>query len=877
MNRKFKSLGKSSVSFALSLIMLASSLSYSMLCADAYDVESADKAAQVQAVETTNSVIENTVEDTEKEIAAAQEAAKIKDETTDDNGITEESDSAPLEAQAETYNAENTVPEVSKAGPEEIYYDIRVVARFEGNDTEIANVAYFTDYKNTTPTHIENATPREPYKITAVSSFVRDGNTYFFSNWSVEDASGTLTIPNTNLNSSFSPYTNGTVVANYVKGVTVTVEAETGSNPLNAKINGKNSDLVAPGKSVTITYDRDNNEGITELSINGRTDIDPVLAPWSTKFEYTVPDDISSDFVLLYKVGSTGTIEVDFKYYDRGIDTSSTENQPLSVNVYPTTLICYPEITGSNYTAAVASAVTSSDSTQEGTNVKTSPNSITNAIDEYYFWPTQEAAVAGIKSMTNYHSRGSTDTYSSLGLTDTQYGYHADCYGYLKGESSYMADYRTYCRNNNITYKDEDEKWVTYYDSNDREITNPDSSTTVTKVVVWGFNTPKDYKISYTVFEEDTKEVYYDVNLNVYVNVIASNFGYVANEKTTSFDHFKYQEHIGGSNATADSFSDYYKKVYDLEGVNSNDANLQYGLLPGNDASDLNITTDVKHVTEDEEDDYYFTGWYVPTESGGYTKLTADETYTGFVTSALDLYAGYTDIVDNDRGMSLVSNGIERYSDGTNDYVRYNVTANAYGYEDNTDQILRMSVIYFFLTGYDKTTGSYTHLEGFESTDINEWMRKTKSAMIDGNDGVENYTKTMPYVDVVMNALSDDTNILSGKTLEYSEATLSWYDKATGLKIIADNPVPVAIYTYAVNRSDDETLKANIDLSKKNITNFTTVLNYDDVSDVNDPFADIIVMTAIYDKEGFEREETGSPNYHIILSDNYVRFNSAYN
>ena len=870
MNRKFKSIGKSSVSFALSLIMLASSLSYSMLCADAYDVESADKAAQVQAVETTNSVIENTVEDTEKEIAAAPKAAKIKDETTDDNGITEESDSAPLEAQADTYNAANTVPEVSKAGSEEIYYDIKVVARFDGNDAENADYAYFTDYENTTPTHIENATPQGRYKITAISSFKRDGKTYFFSNWSVEDASGALTIPNTDLNASFYPYKNGTVVANYVKGVTATVEAETGNNPLNAMINGKNSDLVAPGKPVTITYDRVDNKGITKLSINGKTDIDPVLAPWSTEFEYTVPDDISSDFTLQYEVGSTGTIEVDFKYYDRGIDTSSTENQPLSVNVYPTTLICYPEITGSDYTAAVASAVNSSDSTQEGTDVKTSPKNITNAIDEYYFWPTQEAAVAGIKSMTNYHSLGSTNTYGSLGLTNTQYGYHADCYGYLKGESSYMADYQTYCSNNYITY--EEEKWVTYYDSKGQEVTDPNNSTTVTKVVVWGFNTPKDYKISYTVFKEDTTEVYYGVNVS------ESNFGYVAKEKTTSFEHFKYQEHIGGSNATADSFSDYYKKVYDLEGVNSNDANLQYGLLPGNDASDLNITTDVKLVTEDEEDDYYFTGWYVPTESGDYTKLTADETYTGFVTSALDLYAGYTYdefLVENDRGMSLVSNGIERYSDGTNDYVRYNITANAYGYEDNTDQILRMSVIYFFLTEYNKTNGSYTHLDGFESTDINGWMSKTNSAMIDGNDGVENYAQTMPYVDVVMNALSDDTNILKGTTLEYSTAKLRWYDGATDSTIFVT--VPVAIYTYAVNRSDNEALKANIDLSKKNITNFTTVLNYDDVSDVNDPFADIIVMTAIYDDEGFEREETGSPNYHIILSDNYVRFNSAYN
>lgn len=456
-------------------------------------------------------------------------------------------------------------------------------------------------------------------------------------------------------------------------------------------------------------------------------------------------------------------ILVKFYYYDRVVSETShiatIKEEPDHVDVYASQ--------NRNDTTSPANAVLNALSD----NVNSPMKKITNVIDQYYFWPTQDVAVEGVKALPNYHSKkteafpdpenfdASYNTYSSS-YTDTELSYHFDCYGTPLKDSTVTG----------YTAKE----WVTYRTkTGTTDVLNSDTSVdglNIEYIEVWAYNVPKTYKVTLTMPSTgDTDET---------LSALSGTTGiYVGDDVVKSYAAF-YNQRIGGEdklNETANESTDYLKA---------------YGVTQPYTAStndEITAPASVVNTISENKVTYVFDGWY---DSANGTKVSSDRTYGYRVTAKLDLVAGYK-IQSNETvkaGLSVTNGGVESYIDENNDQrVRLATVLNVFNnldengkQIDSDPKIQNISTIYVQLPVKDSDQNTI----------------KWTSDMIDDlglKEKIENHIKTTPLVN----------------------GTSSWTETLT------DGSGKVITFTYSVTFDSSKIDSTTTMLTNKNRVQFT--------------------------------------------------------
>lgn len=539
--------------------------------------------------------------------------------------------------------------------------------------------------------------------------------------------------------------------------------------------------------------------------------------------------DTNTDTVNV-KWDADDPLVVEFKYYDRN-DDEDASGLPETISETATTVTVKVTSTNNGLTGAVADAF----GTTPSSGVKPISD-ITSAVDEYYFWTTQEEAVDSFADMTNLHSKNSSSTYGDT-YDKSALANHADCYGYLS--DSTVSGFKS-------------ENWVTYTTSTGTvsETYAVEHPWKIKKVTVWGFNTPKDYTVTFTAPDEA-----YTSKANSVAALDGQDAFYFKDSILTPFEG-KYNERIGTDYAGSaiNSTSDYYQKVFSTTNVNKDNESVKSGKLPGNSDFDERVAKDIVEVGDTS---YYFTGWFVKNSSTNtYEKVSTDIIYANRVYSDLELVAGYTterpDYVNPKTGITVTKGNTEKFredvtfTNGTTapvDYVRYQTIVNPYGYSDSDERLTQMAIIYLFV-GYRNDDGVIVHpgaeLNNFDPEDLR---------------GIINI------------AMSDGYNF--GKRVFYdAELTTPNIEGA-----YYDKKFPSAVYVYLTSANDGETDvysdtadSTEIRLTNKNRAQFSLVLQESETQP-GGSYCDIIAFAAVVDRE------TENPD-HIVISDNYVRFST---
>ena len=426
----------------------------------------------------------------------------------------------------------------------------------------------------------------------------------------------------------------------------------------------------------------------------------------------------SIDFFTDLHTDIDGKIPIVFKYYDRN-DSTTAHGQPEDIDSVPTEITVYRDLSnvttleGLTYKIAGAFTMSGTD-TNNGT--KTMPVSqISSMIDEYYFWPSNATAVESFGKLKNLHSANAAQTYGDS-YTNKYLKYHANRYGYLPSDGN---KYEIANGDNSAN-----ETWVTYYKGEnpfDAEASGADLSG-ITKIVVWGFNTPKDYTISYSYPSKDdfvavgidttNNNSKYKLNDNVYyrfssldqenMNAPGTYNEYLSesNETSGSFKG-KYnerigEEFIGSSNDGVNALSTYFQNVYGTtgDGANAGNGAVTSGKLPGSATIGKTIEAPEEILVGmqtpfggDSRTTYVFDGWYAK-DGDSYYKVCSDAHYNNRIAGDLTIVAGYIlkpgDDNTDPRGISLSEN-VEKFIDETNtSYARYQTVVNAYGFSEGT-------------------------------------------------------------------------------------------------------------------------------------------------------------------------------------------------
>ncbi len=375
----------------------------------------------------------------------------------------------------------------------------------------------------------------------------------------------------------------------------------------------------------------------------------------------------SIDFFTDLHTDIDGKIPIVFKYYDRN-DSTTAHGQPEDIDSVPTEITVYCDLSNvttlAGLTSEIADAFTMSGTDTSNGNKTMPVSQISSVIDEYYFWPSNATAVESFGKLKNLHSANAEKTYGES-YTNKYLKYHANRYGYLPSDGNKYE----------IANGDDsaNETWVTYYKGEtpfDAEESGANLSG-ITKIVVWGFNTPKDYTISYSYPSKDdfvavgidttNNNSEYKLNDNVYYRfsdvdqeMEGTAYNNTANEKGDSFKG-KYnerigEEFIGSSNDGVNALSTYFQKVYGTtgDGANAGNSAVTSGKLPGSATIGKKIEAPEEILvgvppTPDGVDfrtTYVFDGWYAK-DGDSYYKVCSDAHYNNRIAGDLTIVAGY--------------------------------------------------------------------------------------------------------------------------------------------------------------------------------------------------------------------------------------------
>lgn len=392
--------------------------------------------------------------------------------------------------------------------------------------------------------------------------------------------------------------------------------------------------------------------------------------------------------------GSVQAVEVQFKYYDRD-DSAAASSKAEDVDSTPTTVSIATYVSdgeeegkeghGVLQFADITSTVTTAYNTAP--NDKSLPvSNISSVLDKYIFWMSQTAAMAengGFQTWTNHHYNNNENeevTYGGSGLGDSL-AYHTNQYGYVNGETF------------NGSIVTSTEKWVSYYDVNGRLINYETESNIdpllVNKVVVWAFNTPKQYRAKFYNAESEA-----DINTTATVNGTTDIYAANTNvaEKGAGIMYY-YNERVGVNyGGSYDDISGYLENVFSQKGYE--------GRLAASPNSQYNVTA--QEITPSGKDyKYVFIGWYDEND----TMVSADYAFQDRITSRMTLTARYKKVATNsqeevtpDKGFTINQNQTEKFIDEDGDeYVRYAMMINGYGYEDSDKNIKKVALLQIVL------------------------------------------------------------------------------------------------------------------------------------------------------------------------------------
>ena len=335
-------------------------------------------------------------------------------------------------------------------------------------------------------------------------------------------------------------------------------------------------------------------------------------------------DDLKSNTVAFYSDFNSNTLNVKFKYYDRKI----VGGKPTDISSTPTVV---------SVDVNVGSTI---EDTIVGAYQSYIQNKVGNVTDQYYFWTSQSEAESAISTLTNYH------TNSAYG---TGIKYHTDHYGNVQTSG---------------------EKWVTYYGANGSVLGDDASPDKISSVVVWGFNTPKTYKVNMIAPTADDTVT----SVAVFNN---SNDYFTAEQTSTCLVDGFYNQRLGSSSLEVDTGIDYLKG---------------YGIGAGQEFTS-EIVTPVEKFTCDGIE-YVFDGWY-----NGSSKISSDRNYLYRITQDLTLTAVYrVGEAQSNVGLSVFANTTDHFVDANgNEKVRFNTQLNIYGCEDDDEKLNNVAMVYIIL------------------------------------------------------------------------------------------------------------------------------------------------------------------------------------
>lgn len=452
----------------------------------------------------------------------------------------------------------------------------------------------------------------------------------------------------------------------------------------------------------SVMYYGTNEEEGNEAKICGNASTQPYTNNGVTTTTYEVPisnlfngDSLKTTALKFFSKLSQSII-INFKYYDRNIVNYS---QPATIDTEETTVRISQtlENLNTNLEDTISTALQKRIEDSE-TGKKIRMADIDNVIDKYYFWPSQTEATGdfGIKALKNYQD-SQYQTYGDS-VDDGKLKYHLNRYGKPLEDTP----------PNTLTNAD---SWVSYTTTESTDVNVYDNDnidlTTVKEVTVWGYNAPKQYHVG---LYRPTSEKFEDNELS-----LNTDFGddvYTVNNTNAKYyfenDAF-YNQRLGGYDKS--SIEDY---------TNAAGAYLnEYGIGVKDGIGNAYVNTDNYAVTAVSEIKdgtgeikYVFDGWY---DAATKQKVSSDLVYGYRVTSNLTLYAGYKVNKSTNVGVTVTSNGVDYYIDGTDNKtqrVRLNTQVNVYNaYSEKGDEnIKNIAAIYVRVNNYD-----YTSSENYEA------------------------------------------------------------------------------------------------------------------------------------------------------------------
>lgn len=379
-------------------------------------------------------------------------------------------------------------------------------------------------------------------------------------------------------------------------------------------------------------------------------------------FSYTVEEApvVGYDGVVTYdESGSTATATITntprefnivFKYYDRyfdhgtpaGIDSTETEYS-VTVNGIPNDFVNRDD---SGNAQSVDYAGLIGDKAVE---FSQNALAVNNVMCDYDLWTSQSAAVQALNGSNYfYFDDGEHVPYGNSQI------YHTDYLG--KPQIS------------------DEEKWVSYFDSEDTEVTEADANgneyAKVSKIVVWCYNYPKLYNVD--VFGADS-----EADLDLTAKNVAGNQVYVADDVKSNNNllnqKFYYNQRFGGkTNNTAQDSAGFIEN-YGLPGFT--------GVMPSD-------------VAKESFGEYTFAYWAYDKEGTQIASVEREFWYR--VTTDTELYAVYTKGSSSNPGFAISADTNDTYVDESGvSRTRLNIFGSVFGapkYDTNVQKLAFVNI-----------------------------------------------------------------------------------------------------------------------------------------------------------------------------------------
>jgi len=347
-----------------------------------------------------------------------------------------------------------------------------------------------------------------------------------------------------------------------------------------------------------------------------------------------------------------------------------------------------------------------------------------------------------------------------------------------------------------------------------------------------GFNTPKDYKISFNVPKGDKTDAAKAVAL--VKDSEDEDHPQIVGFETTTLEPFigKYNERVGRSSYGEDGIDDlspYLKKVYGLDVSET-------GNIKRDPTAEKDRNPGVTEVTYNGKT-YKFDGWY---DADG-VKVSSDYTYANRITANTVLTAGYRRAdVNESKGLTVTKNATEKYfaDETSKERVRYVTQVNTYGCSDTDYNIKDIAIIYI-----KPYTGN-----SFKEDEIASIVKNVKN-----NDEVKALLKNKDKRETTVKTISD-SDTYNGIAYAYDVVITA----SDGTKYDADLYDP----ENDDNKAITEIGTTQIALTNKNRVQFALDLPLESVQSEGKN-ADIIVIAAM------------NYNNEYIASDNYIRYTAG--